>query len=206
MTSTLIRPQDSDNPKYRAITLHNIANLPQAERLTKEQRFAIDVVSRVLPFKTNNYVVDELINWDDVPNDPIFTLTFPQQDMLSGEHFEEMASLVSKEASRPEIEEAANRIRMTLNPHPGGTARAQRSRALRRERRGATAQVRGNGPPLPQQRADVPRVLHVLLPLAAVRRHRRPEVRDEAGRGAYSLSARAAARERRAHHGAATRW
>ena len=120
MTSTLIRPQDSDNPKYRAITLHNIAKLPQAERLTKDQRFAIDVVSRVLPFKTNNYVVDELINWDNVPNDPIFTLTFPQQDMLSGEHFEEMASLVSKEASRPEIEEAANRIRLTLNPHPAG--------------------------------------------------------------------------------------
>ncbi len=122
MTSTVLNPTE-ENPeraKYRAITQHNIAGLPQTERLTKDQRFAIDVVSRVLPFKTNNYVVNELINWDDVPNDPIFTLTFPQQHMLRDEHFDEVATLVSREASRGEIDEAANRIRMQLNPHPAG--------------------------------------------------------------------------------------
>jgi KamA family protein len=122
MTSTVVdlSEESPERAKYRAITLHNIAGLPQAERLSNDQRFAIDVVSRVLPFKTNNYVVDELINWDDVPNDPIFTLTFPQQHMLQDEHFDEVATLVSQEASRAEIDEAANRIRMTLNPHPAG--------------------------------------------------------------------------------------
>ncbi len=122
MTSTTLdrTPGSSDPTKYRAITLHNVSAMPQAQRLNADARFAIDVVSRVLPFKTNNYVVNELIDWEDVPNDPIFTLTFPQTDMLQPAHFEEIAALVSREAPRAEIDEAANRIRMTLNPHPAG--------------------------------------------------------------------------------------
>lgn len=37
----------------------------------------------VLPMRANNYVVEELIDWNDIPNDPIFQLTFPQP----GEYF-----------------------------------------------------------------------------------------------------------------------
>ena len=110
----------AERPQYRAITLHNFRELPQIELLTEEQRFAIDVVSRVLPFKTNNYVVNELINWDDVPNDPIFTLTFPQRDMLAPEHFERIAALVRAGAPKEEIEAAAHEVRLALNPHPAG--------------------------------------------------------------------------------------
>ena len=32
----------------------------------------------VLPMRANNYVVEELIDWSDIPNDPIFQLVFPQ--------------------------------------------------------------------------------------------------------------------------------
>merc|ERR1719305_422903 len=34
-------------------------------------------LAAVLPFRTNNYVVEELIDWSNVPEDPIFQLTFP---------------------------------------------------------------------------------------------------------------------------------
>jgi hypothetical protein len=47
-------------------------------------------VGNVLPFKTNNYVVNELINWDNLDNDPMFKLTFPQKGMLSEEHYKAM--------------------------------------------------------------------------------------------------------------------
>ena len=46
------------------------------------------VVSAVLPFKVSSYVVDELIDWDKAPVDPIYLLTFPHRDMLEIEHFE----------------------------------------------------------------------------------------------------------------------
>ena len=74
----------------------------------------------VLPFRVNNYVIDELIDWDDVPGDPMYTLTFPQKDMLRPHHFDRMAQLLRSEASPQAIREAANDIRMQLNPHPAG--------------------------------------------------------------------------------------
>ena len=73
--------------KYKVYTLKNFTQIPQVEsNLTKEQIQSIQVVGNVLPFKVNNYVVDELIDWNDIPNDPIFQLTFPQKKMLSHNH------------------------------------------------------------------------------------------------------------------------
>jgi KamA family protein len=107
-------------PRYHAYTLSNFRELPQVQRLSQEDQFAIEVVAQVLPFKANNYVVDELIDWDDVPNDPIFVLNFPQREMLLPRHFDQMADLLRRGADKREIEAAANRIRLELNPHPAG--------------------------------------------------------------------------------------
>ncbi len=35
-------------------------------------------VSAVLPFRVNNYVIQDLIDWNNIPDDPIYQLTFPQ--------------------------------------------------------------------------------------------------------------------------------
>lgn len=77
-------------------------------------------MGQVYPFRTNNYVIEELINWDNIPNDPIFTLTFPNKEMLTPIHYEEMASLIRKNANQEEIKKTANQIRLQLNPHPAG--------------------------------------------------------------------------------------
>ena len=106
--------------KYQAITTHNYRSLPQLAALSEEQKFAIDVVSRVLPFRVNNYVVDELIDWENIPDDPIFRLTFPQRGMLQPRHFNEVARAVRRNESKAAIQEIANRIRLELNPHPAG--------------------------------------------------------------------------------------
>ena len=94
--------------------------LPEIRRLPDERIFEMKVVASVLPFKANNYVVEDLIDWDAVPDDPIFQLTFPQRGMLSDEHFATMARLHRTGAPPAEIKEAANRIRLELNPHPAG--------------------------------------------------------------------------------------
>jgi KamA family protein len=98
----------------------NFRDIPQVQLLSEEERFSVEVVARVLPFKTNNYVVEQLINWDDVPHDPVFILNFPQRDMLHREHFDEVASLLRRDARDAEVEAAAQRIRLALNPHPAG--------------------------------------------------------------------------------------
>ncbi len=106
--------------KYRAYTLHNFREIPQVKKLPEEYLFDIEVVARVFPFKTNNYVVNELINWDEVPEDPIFRINFPQRGMLLPHHYEKIASLLRNGASEHEIQKAAFEIRMELNPHPAG--------------------------------------------------------------------------------------
>jgi KamA family protein len=105
-------------PRYRAYRLRNFRDLPQLQLLSPEQQFAIEVVAHVLPFKTNSYVVEELINWDDVPEDPIFLLNFPQREMLLPHHFDKVANLLRRGVDKGEIERVTKRIRLQLNPHP----------------------------------------------------------------------------------------
>jgi len=92
---------------YQSYSLNNYRQIPQVENLSSELKTAIEVVGNVLPFKTNNYVVDELINWQNVPNDPMFILTFPQREMLQPEHYSLMATALGNLSTRAEINEIA---------------------------------------------------------------------------------------------------
>ena len=66
-------------PHLKRYNLKNFKKIPQINKLTDEQIFNIEVVGQVLPFRTNNYVTDELIDWDDIPDDPFFVLNFPSK-------------------------------------------------------------------------------------------------------------------------------
>ncbi|MBP7809551.1 MAG: lysine 2,3-aminomutase [Bacteroidia bacterium] len=106
--------------KLSTYTISNFKSLPQTKKLTPEQIEAIEVVGNVLPFKTNNYVVNELIDWDNTVDDPFFKLTFPQKDMLSKNHYSLMWNTLISTTNRDTIKATANKIRMQLNPHPAG--------------------------------------------------------------------------------------
>ncbi|MBK7404666.1 MAG: lysine 2,3-aminomutase [Phycisphaerales bacterium] len=107
------------SPRYRAITRANIEQTAFWGRLDPEVREAIRIVSLVLPFRTNEYVCDALIDWSNVPNDPVFQLTFPQRGMLEDDHYEQLRSLMGEDASDA-LGQAVDRIRYELNPHPAG--------------------------------------------------------------------------------------
>ena len=106
--------------RYKSYTLRNFNEIMQLNRLNRSDRDAIEVVGNVLPFKTNNYVVDNLIDWDDIPNDPIYTLTFPRREMLSDNHYKIMEDQIHSSDEKEILNATANRIRMELNPHPAG--------------------------------------------------------------------------------------
>ncbi|MGI0102035.1 MAG: KamA family radical SAM protein [Nitrosotalea sp.] len=108
------------SPSYKSYTLANFKEIPQIKKLSKQVQFEMEVVGNVLPFKTNNYVVERLIDWKNIPNDPMFILTFPQKNMLKPKHFSMMAKAIRNNADRKEIQKVANKIRMQLNPHPAG--------------------------------------------------------------------------------------
>jgi KamA family protein len=79
------------------------------------------VVSTVLPFRVNNHVLEELIDWDRVPEDPIYQLTFPQRGQLAPKTFDRVAALLQAGESEARIREEVRRIQVEeLNPHPAG--------------------------------------------------------------------------------------
>ena len=109
-----------DSRKLKLYGLRDIESIPQLEILSKDEIFAIKVVANVLPFRTNNYVIEELIDWSNVPNDPIYQLTFMQKGMLAEDQFEKMANALKNNLPKSEIKLIANEIRLELNPHPSG--------------------------------------------------------------------------------------
>ena len=104
---------------YRPVDLRNLSQVPQWGMLDEDVREAVEVVSQVLPFRTNQYVLDSLIDWSRVPDDPIFQLVFPQRGMLSAVDLAAVRGLL-REGAGSELSQEVNRIRRALNPHPAG--------------------------------------------------------------------------------------
>lgn len=112
----------SDFParEFKVYTHRQLESIRQVQALSEAQRFEMKVVSQVLPFRVNDYVIEELIDWSNIPDDPIFRLVFPQREMLTPGHFDEVAELVRNDASAAEMAPVIKRVRDELNPHPAG--------------------------------------------------------------------------------------
>ena len=108
-----------DSNKYVPIDLRNIAETPQWELLSPDIQESVKVVGEVLPFRTNKYVVEELIDWSNIPADPIFQLVFPQDGMLESEDYQTVKTILDT-GDRSALANEVERIRRDLNPHPAG--------------------------------------------------------------------------------------
>lgn len=102
----------------RSVTGERLRRLVLAR--TRDAQLANDVrvVSHVLPFKVSSYVVDQLIDWNRAPDDPIYRLTFPHRDMLDIEHYRLVEQALDG-GDREVIRQAVNKVHDALNPHPG---------------------------------------------------------------------------------------
>ncbi len=100
---------------------YNAKNFRQIEYmkyLPEETKKEIDIVSSVIPFKTNNYVVDYLIDWKNYKNDPIYVLNFPGKEMLTDNQYERVRDVLTGDNSKLDINRVINKIRLEMNPHP----------------------------------------------------------------------------------------
>jgi KamA family protein len=106
--------------KFKPYTRQTIKQARQWEWMPDELREATQVVSHVLPFRTNEYVLDQLIDWNNVPDDPIYRLVFPHRDMLAPEEYAHLRDLVLVKRDDAAIAQYVHGIRMRMNPHPAG--------------------------------------------------------------------------------------
>jgi L-lysine 2,3-aminomutase len=100
--------------RFKPYSRQTIALAPAWQWMSPEQQEAIQVVSHVLPFRTNDYVLEQLIDWRDSLDDPIYRLTFPHRDMLPAAEYERLRDLVlhKKDEAATARQVAAIRHRM----------------------------------------------------------------------------------------------
>ena len=106
--------------RFKVYTQKDLQRIEQLQALSDDTRFEMLVVSSILPFRVNRYVIEELIDWTKVPEDPLYQLTFPQKAMLPAPMYEQMAALLKSGAASAEIHALAKSLRAKLNPHPAG--------------------------------------------------------------------------------------
>jgi KamA family protein len=105
---------------FRAISLRDLDPLLARAGMDPDERLSTRAVAEVFPFRTNSYVVENLIDWSATPDDPIYRLTFPQPGMLTAPDLARMRRLLIDDAPAAEVHAAVTEIRARLNPHPGG--------------------------------------------------------------------------------------
>jgi KamA family protein len=74
----------------------------------------------VLPFRVNRYVLDELIDWDAAPDDPLYRTFFPRPELLAPELLAPLVKALSGGATDAECAPLVRRARTALNPNPAG--------------------------------------------------------------------------------------
>jgi KamA family protein len=106
--------------RFHAYSAKHLDELTRRAGFSEADRLRVRAVAAVLPFRTNEYVVESLIDWGAVPADPIYRLVFPQADMLPAADVERIAGLLAAGAPAAQLRAAAHEVRMRLNPHPAG--------------------------------------------------------------------------------------
>lgn len=115
----VLNKQDSGQQVgLKIYTRKDIDKLSRLANLSAQLIHDMKVVSAVLPFRVNKYVVEELIDWNDVPNDPIFQMTFPQKRMIPEHQYSILSELMDKGAPQIDLKPVIAKFRSELNPHP----------------------------------------------------------------------------------------
>lgn len=118
--SLLAPPGIIDSERFRAFGPRHLQEISEKYGLSGEMREAVRLISQVLPFRVNEYVLSQLIDWERIPEDPIFQLVFPQPGMLDDNDMATLEKLSADRADKLLLREAVKDIRSRLNPHPSG--------------------------------------------------------------------------------------
>ena len=110
----------AEGRQFRAYTAKHLDTLTERAGLPADTRLAVRAIATVLPFRTNTYVTEQLIDWANAPDDPIYRLVFPQPDMLPAGDVDRLSAALAAGVPDTEVRRLAHEVRMRLNPHPAG--------------------------------------------------------------------------------------
>ena len=79
--------------KYIAYTNKSFKRTEYYNRLPPDEKRTFDILSHIFHFKVNQFVCEELIDWEKVPDDPIYRYVFPRKEMLFPFDFQTLSQL-----------------------------------------------------------------------------------------------------------------
>jgi len=105
-------------PRFRAYGRLQLREIFQLRNFPPNFVAGIDLAARVFPFKVNQYVLDNLIDWQRGPNDPLFRLLFPVPEMMNPDDAAQLAAMIANQEADEKVEAFAADVRKALNPNP----------------------------------------------------------------------------------------
>lgn len=73
--------------KFKTFNNNTFPSSVYYKLLPNSERENFDILSSIFHFKINTYVADNLIDWDNVPEDPIYRILFPRKEMIREKDF-----------------------------------------------------------------------------------------------------------------------
>src|SRR3977135_2452071 len=104
---------------YRSYGRRDIPALAERFGIDKDLAAGIALAAAVFPFKTNEFVLTEMIDWKHVPDDPMFRLSFPHPDMLPPGTLKTLRGLDRQGAAPDQLPQMIRSIHRAMTPHPG---------------------------------------------------------------------------------------
>jgi len=102
--------------KFKTYSNNTFKNTDYYANLPIEAKVEFDVLSSVFHFKVNTYVLENLIDWKNVPNDPMYKLVFPRKEMLSTFDYEFLKTLFNEGLNTNELNLFVQRVRKKMLP------------------------------------------------------------------------------------------
>lgn len=109
-------------PIFKSYDNRRISLVPQLSSLDPKTRMGMLRAAKIFPVKVNTYVLENLIDWQAAPDDPIYRLVFPHPDMLTEQADRDLATAEAANLGPADMAAALRDIRDRMNPHPSDQA------------------------------------------------------------------------------------
>jgi KamA family protein len=117
---TLMLDSVAETTRFRAYGPRQLDDIAARYGISSEIVRGVRLLSQVMPFRVNDYVLSNLIDWGRVPEDPMFQLVFPQRGMLPAADEDMLAAVSDGRLPAAQLPAVVREIRARMNPHPSG--------------------------------------------------------------------------------------
>lgn len=73
--------------EFKSFNNNTFSSTKYYKGLPAEEKENFDLLSKVFHFKINNFVAENLIDWNKAPEDPIYRMVFPRKEMLNDQDY-----------------------------------------------------------------------------------------------------------------------